>query len=425
MIDKAPDTKYGIWSSTEAGLNIEYPLELLDEVRLAVCSGFDRTTRGGVGTGGVFFGSRNEGLQRLAIWRPIPCEHSRGTSFVLSDKDREGLRALLEAAKSDTELASLEILGWFISHPGGDPAPAEEDLEIYREFFPEPWQFIMALRPGRADPTLAAIFARGSDGHLHGSDTNPFVLAPLRRARGRGASHLPELGSPRIQEKAPPVTPPARERPLALGAMTSIVPQQAKAPQPALDESDEGDRRWLRWLWAIPVVVALAVAGWLLTVRYFEPPPASGLALRLQDSPGSQLHIDWDRDSRAIQVAQRGLLEISDDGQARNFDLDAEQLQKGTFTYVRRSGNVRVKLRVVNVNDVAHPVEEIAQFVGAAADDPPAAHENPPAWQKEKTDLESQIKQLRVQVATESAKNKQQEDVIRVLETRLGIAGKK
>jgi proteasome lid subunit RPN8/RPN11 len=86
---------------------------------------------------GVLFGTHAGDSIRILRWRPIVSE----------DDTREFVRLLL-AAKQDPELQALHPVGWFVSHPGGDPTLSASDQEIFDGYFGEPWQVTLLLSEG-------------------------------------------------------------------------------------------------------------------------------------------------------------------------------------------------------------------------------------------------------------------------------------
>ena len=81
--------------------------------------------------------------------RPIACEHARGPSFILSDKDRAALHEQLVRDKEDPQLEGLISVGWFLSHTRSEIMLSEADQEIFSIFFPAPWEVTLVVRPGR------------------------------------------------------------------------------------------------------------------------------------------------------------------------------------------------------------------------------------------------------------------------------------
>jgi hypothetical protein len=179
--EKVRDSTFGSWSTSEIGLTIEYPLEVMEEIRAAVCDGLRRLAHGGLEVGGVLFGARRDTSIRLLTWRPIFCEHALGPSFRLSPRDCAELVHLLEVAKSDPDLEGLDSVGWFVSHARSDIFLTTADVEIYDSFFPALGQVTLVLQPTDAGPTRAGFFGRETGGCLRTeSSYREFVVEPLK-----------------------------------------------------------------------------------------------------------------------------------------------------------------------------------------------------------------------------------------------------
>jgi hypothetical protein len=61
---------------------------------------------------------------------------------------------------------------------------------------------------------------------------------------------------------------------------------------------------------------------------------------------GNDLHVQWNRQSAAIQKARRGVLAINDGVYTKSVSLDADHLQTGSVVYRYSSGDVRFRLEV-------------------------------------------------------------------------------
>lgn len=442
MAERTAETKFGSWSSSEARLTIEYPLELLDEIRLSAGSGLYSNPHGGIEVGGLLFGTRSGDAVRIAAWRPIPCEHAKGFAFVLSERDLLELAKLMEGAKTDPSLKGLQIAGWFLSHTRGNPELADSDLSVFDQCFPLRWQFTLVLRPGRLGPTKAAFFVRDEHGKLcaHSADRE-LTVEPLHGARvhgprvhGQEAARSGEAaaatdartfdGVERRQTVS--VLPQNMERranggrsdaPLVRIPPDSPTHRPHEAPRFVVGRPRR-KKSWRRWLWSIPIVALLAVAALLVRERYLtEPPPPATFALKMQDTPGGQLRIEWDRAAKPIQMAHHGVLEIVDGGKSQTQTLDTTHLREGSLTYGRSSGDVKVKLTVFGQNNAA-PASEMAQFVGLRPGDSPGA-ESRRRWDEERAALQTEIKRLRLQLERESSKNQQLLNLIRILQQRV------
>ncbi len=380
------DATIGSWSAPEADLTIEYPRVLLDEIRLAVCSGFHPNPRGDMEAGGAFFGVRENRTVRIAAWRPVA-----------DGKNVLELVRVLESAKADPLLNNLAAVGWFFSRPRGGFDLAAEEIGVFDRFFPLPWQFTMMLRPELIGPTRAAFFVRAADGKIPAHDPRrEFAIVPLwspRRAAKAAAA------------RTAPASNPGNSRD---GGTDATVPAPTLASYGAAGAAPHSLRRKMsprKWLWAIPIIAFAALAGLLARDRFLPAPPpapAPALSLQVQDIRNGELHVAWDRNSPPVRSARRGVLQLSDAGQRRTFTLDGEELRRGSFTYGRRSGDVRVKLSVFG--DAGAPAREAAHFVGPM-----------PA----ESGLEIEIKNLRAQLAMESTRNEQLQTLIRKLRNRI------
>src|SRR5207302_168100 len=142
---------------------------------------------------------------------------------------------------------------------------------------------------------------------------------------------------------------------------------------PIVDEqpASRPKKKWLRWIWVVPVAGLLIYAAMVARERLFTDSRPATLSLKLQDWPGAQLHVDWEKEAQPIQIARRGEIVFEDAGKTRTMELDASHLRLGSFAYARRSGSVKVKLSVYGENSAAPAIEEVAEFNGSPPDDAP------------------------------------------------------
>jgi hypothetical protein len=440
VAERTAESKFGSWSSPEARLTIEYPLELMDEIRLNAGSGLYSNPRGGIEVGGLLFGTRSGDAVRIAAWRPIPCEHANGFAFVLSERDLLELARLMEGAKTDPSLKGLQIAGWFLSHTRGNLELADSDLSVFDQCFPLRWQFTLVLRPERLGPVKAAFFVRDEHGKQCAHSANlELTVEPLHGARVHGARVHGQEAARSIDATATDGrTFDGVERPQTVSVLPQSMGRRAnggrsnaalvrigpdtptqrplEVPRFLLERPRRKKSLW-RWLWSIPIVALLAAAAWLVRERYLtEPPPPATFALNMQDTPGGQLRIEWDRAAKPIQTAHHGILEIVDGGKSQTQTLDTTHLREGSITYGRSSGDVKVELTVFGQNNAA-PASEMAQFVGLPPGASPGA-ENQRRWDKERAALQTEIKRLRSQLGRESSQNQQLQSLIRILQQR-------
>ncbi|MFN7996482.1 MAG: hypothetical protein U0Q18_22915 [Bryobacteraceae bacterium] len=206
--------EFGIWSAPGHPVRIEYSGPVLDEIRIAAVNGYHLVPRGGIETGGVLFGRCDGPVVRILAWRPIECTHAMGPSFVLSPSDEAGLANLLKSWREDPELAGMEPVGWYHSHTRSEIFLTDLDLKLHDQYFPQPWQVALVIRPASFSPTRAGFFFREGGGSIHAEASyREFPLLPYRGTppTAQPAVPLVEAAAPAIQEASikPPAAPPA------------------------------------------------------------------------------------------------------------------------------------------------------------------------------------------------------------------------
>jgi hypothetical protein len=411
VTEQAAEFIFGSWSTPEIQLTIEYPLEVLDEIRAAVCDGLQQLSHGGLEVGGVLFGVQRESTLRILTWRPISCEHAHGPSLRLSARDRIDLARLMEVAKSDSDLAGLHPAGWFLSHARSDIFLTESDLEIFHAFFPEPWQVTLVLRPSRSGAARAGFFLREADGSLRSeSSYKDFVAEPLHRA---GA---PEEQTGRRSRDLPLELTAPRNRPQSGSAAVPAIPEPIRIVEPPRFLTQK--RRSLgrgRWLWAIPGSLALIIAGVLLK-EWFLTTPQQPFSFRAYDS-GATAEIQWDPNSASIQAARSAALDVKDGGETQHYSLTPDQLRAGKMTYLRHSADLELRMTVFPAEGAS--LQEYARVVGAATT--PASSSDVTQIPSDRDSLEAEVKQLREELRKEKSRADQAQEALRILQNRIAV----
>lgn len=343
-----PESATVLWNPPGAPAAVECSVEVLDAIRHAALQGLQKLARGGLEEGGVLWGTVANGRLSIAAMRPIECEHARGPSFLLSEADRDKLRAALAAA--DPELHGLAPLGWWVSHTRSEIHLNPGDLEICNEFFPSPLQATLVVKPALHQPCRATYFLRDSLGAVDGGKVlDPFEL----RIRGRAPLPGPVDRTPVVIPRREPVPEP----PLPWEMTPEPLPAAAPAPRPAARRPEPVDlprfltaepappSRWGRIVWVSLLVLAVlggAAYGGRAYWRWRYP---ESLGLQVIEREG-QLLIEWDRNSSLIREASRAVVQIRDGGRVETMPLDGQQLTTGSMTYARKSGDVEIKLSV-------------------------------------------------------------------------------
>lgn len=212
MMSNEPEAGYAFWSSPDQSFTVTYSLDQFHEIDAQVNEGYRRIPHGGIEVGGLLFGRSEPGGVRIEAFRPIECEHATGPSFALSEADLDRLQKQIESSASDTELAGLEAVGWFIAHTRTPLRLADREVSIFDRFFSRPNQITVLVKPERFQPTRFAFFVRKPDGSLETDGTAAAIILPLPGRAGRNAtSPMPSIPAPAQTAKpnAVPVERPA------------------------------------------------------------------------------------------------------------------------------------------------------------------------------------------------------------------------
>ena len=247
---------------------IEYPLEVMDEIRALACDEVLPLSHGGREVGGVLFGVRREESVRILTWRPIACAHSDGDCLHLSPGDSLALAVQMEKARVDPNLRDLRPVGCFISHSQGGVSLSRADLEIYNGFFPESWQIALVLQPAGGRTIRAGFFQRERDGSVRtDASYREFDLEPLHATPVAGIA------------ATFPASPP-------------VVREGVAVPEPPSFELSEAAPSHERWLWGVPVLLAAVLIG--LALYHWRASPPSAPSPLATANQASAVHPDQD-----------------------------------------------------------------------------------------------------------------------------------
>jgi len=405
----------------ECPFSIEYPHGLMQELRAAVAYGQQAFTRGGMEVGGVLFGTRSEGALSIRAWRPIACEHANGPALLLSERDRNELKEFLEEAATLPDLAGAEPVGWFLSHTRSEISLRESDLNLYREFFPAASDIVLVLRPGRHGAARAGFFFRSPEGAIR-SDHSLFEFN-IEREGVRPSMPMERTPPPPVEISAPHERRRRGAAPAPVDTATawvrttrSDVPEpDPLATSPANDEMEPvltGKRSW-RWI-ALPVAALVAI-GWLYMARTRAPEPAEiPIEMTITDR-GGQLVVEWDHSRPELLRVRAGEISVTDAGGKVSIALTAAEVQAGSFTWTRKSGDVRISLRF---DGAGKPLGASAHFLGA----PPPQQRPERAAEPDSAELDRLRKEnieLRGEIDRAKARADQAETAVRVLRERL------
>lgn len=297
----------------------------MEAIRATASRGMHGIGRGGVEVGGVLLGVRIDDFLRVLDWREIPCEHSRGPSFLFSADELARLQPWIEELEREAGRRDLQIIGWFVSHTRSSLDLTSDELEIHARHFVQPWQLALVIEPSKFGDIEGRFYRRASE--------SPDQLDPLE---------------PVLAVAPLPVEVKAKNKPR--GAPVGDLP-----PEP--DESTPGRRVSRIWpVLAVAVLAILAIASIAVGVMpgvteritsYFSSTrldPYESVSLRAaMTSPGSA-EISWNGDVAQSRGVNRATLEVKDGGKSVRKDLSTGELYMGRISYPIESPRLDVIL---------------------------------------------------------------------------------
>ncbi len=388
------------WGAPDCPFVIEYAPDALEGIRLAVSDAFFSLPRGGVEIGGVLLGKWSEGRLTISEYAPLDCEHAFGPSFTLSLNDRSKLADLIAMPRGDNR-----PVGWYHSHTRSAIFLSAADLDLHAEFFKEPWQVALVLKPHTYLPMRAGFFFRESGGSIHSGEAayREFTLEPpgLKAAVASTAAASTAAVPAISTAVAPPADAPS----------TSIAPSPVPAPAPPaanvetlprfLLQPAAAPQRWPRVI--IPLAVGAVIGAgfyvmhdpWIpraLAIARSTLPggSAEGFGLNTLDVVG-ELQVRWNRSSSDVVQAAGGVLSITDAG-ARTQDilLDHAHLLSGVFTVTRQSNRVDVTLTLTQPD--GRQSREATVFLNNLSEKPPVEDSQSQGQQEDLADKLAKVR---------------------------------
>ena len=411
------------WSTPECPFVIEYAPRALDDIRLAVSDAFFSLPRGGAEIGGILLGKWEDGRLTISSYAALDCEHAFGPSFTLSERDRSKLAGLIASVAGDES-----TVGWYHSHTRSEIFLSDADRDIHTEFFKEPWQVALVMKPHTFLPARAGFFFREADGTIHSEASyRELILEPLMpQPVPAGAPGIPGI-SPASEVVVDALPAPSEPPPVAvrepIPTPASEIPEPVRKPEevptqelPTFSERrPPASRLWLKV--AIPILLGAAIgapAYWkrdlwvprVMGVTRTAPPPAPpvGLGLNTLDLDG-QLQIRWNRNSPAVLQAAGGVLSVSGSGApAQDLALDKAHLLSGAFTIARQSERVDVALTLTQRD--GQPVREATSFLGKLPERKQVQAKEDPAAQRQREDQAKQMAKMKSDLDGEIQRNR-------------------
>lgn len=353
-----------VWQAPGKAVRILLDYDVIDRLLQEIMRGFGVIPKRGVEVGGILLGTFGEdGEVRVADFEPVSCQHSRGSSYLLSEDELEKFRAVRERWSS-ADRAGIQAVGFYRSHTREGFGLSDEDLALFDGQFSTPGSVVLLVKPFATRVSTGALFFREED---RMKSDGSYMEFPFRRK---------ELGGEAVEATAPAEAEariePERPAPsFTFGGYTAApgVPEAGRPARPrGPGETVRGNSK-NGWFWIplsfiflllgviLGVQVALSISSKLPTA--LRPPDPYTMHLTASPS-GDSVHVRWDRGAPAIQDAPRGVLHIQDGASQQRVDLDALQLQNGSVIYRRATTEVSFRLEVMTRDQVT--VTETTEF---------------------------------------------------------------
>ncbi|MCL4795384.1 MAG: hypothetical protein KJZ84_12550 [Bryobacteraceae bacterium] len=344
--------------------------DVIDRLGAEVMRGFGLVPRRGAEVGGILLGAAEEGdrpVVRIDDFVPVPCEHLRGPSYLLSESDLAQMDEQLAKYAPSPE-KRLHVVGYYRGNTRDQVQLGAEDLELLDSRFTSPTAVCLLVRPYATRVSEAALLFRGEDGKFLTDEIEnlfPFRRRelgggrpPRRREAADGVDAI-EAGAGAEAEVSDPETVSAVAAQLGGPAAPTF---GGLAPAPAAAEAQEPEKETQAgrgWVW-IPLsfifLLLGVVLGFQISISFREPAPA-GVAredpfvLGLSVEPtGESLTLRWNVDAPAIRQAEMAILTISEASNEKTVELGPEDLRRGGVLYRNVTPDVRFHLEAI-LND--------------------------------------------------------------------------
>jgi len=143
-----------VWEDPGDSIMIQVGLDLVERLGTAVQRGLGAGPRGNE-IGGILLGRPLPGFRRAVLiedFEVAHCEHLRGGSYTLSPKDQRSLRIRL------ARHVGQQVVGYFRSHTRPGMYLDRDDFAVFSQYFPEPWQVFLLVRPSTEGPAMGGFF---------------------------------------------------------------------------------------------------------------------------------------------------------------------------------------------------------------------------------------------------------------------------
>ncbi len=345
-----------LWEPPGRALAVYIDFDVVDRLGFEIMRGFGQVPRRGAEVGGILLGSAElagRTVIRIEDFVPVPCEHARGPSYILSASDRKAFEEALErwAPAPDKRIYAI---GYYRSNTRDSIQLDQEDIDLIDALFPAMTAACLLVKPFATRVSMATCFTR-VNGRM---PTEPAEeLFPFRRKELGGGQ---PARRPRGLDQADPELEAAATGYSIAEDQLAAPPEAAAPPEPAIaaaaDSTAPASRSRFRggWIW-IPLSFVFLLLGVVLgfqialSYRSQQAHAASPEPYALELSAvqfGDNLHLKWNTEAAAFRNARRGILHIQDGDNSKVVELRQEDLSRGGVLYRNATSNVTFRLEI-------------------------------------------------------------------------------
>jgi hypothetical protein len=353
----------------------------MTRMNLEIMRGFGVTRRRGTESGGILLGKidrrASKPLIHIQDFAVVPCEYAAGPSYILSETDQQRFKEALARSQPSLNQESYAV-GYFRSHTREGFAPDDKDAAIFREFFQDPLDVALLIKPFATKPAVAGFFLSENGVLQTGETFEEFSFeAPA-------VSQQPEAPEPAPVPPSATPSRPARAEAPAPAPIRETKPLREPVVERELfaSQSEPASSSTRNLLWCAFFVALLAfgaACGYEYAGHVFQQRQSSAERAVIGGLPnvglysinlqavkmGNSVMVKWDRDAAPIQAALNGALTVSEGANSKEVKLSFAELRNGTVMYPLKAPEIRFRLEVFFKDN--RSFAETAMFLGTAA----------------------------------------------------------
>lgn len=392
-----------------APLSFQLSPGFLRALRAELIQSQDAEPRPCVGHKGLLFGSAKPWFVSVEEFRPFPSQYSESGTSSPGELDA-AVQKLLAGSEADSELAGLQLIGWYSIGAQNAPGLNARGFEFHNRYFQHAADIALVITPESSATVLLEVYARESEGVLSKENqrkglwrlalpTEDQISAPVDLVVAAGdndyhyarvyevlssldestARHWPErvIGSvlrPHARRggteslsgehgvsvhadssRLAAIDPPGRiDLPAGPIAHDAQLPAGMLSFAQAGPERRSGTLRYILSAGVLALIAGMALA-WLFAHRQAAVPVIEASAPTMDASAsvgmkvegqGDGMLVSWDRQLSQVRTATGGLLTIDDGPQRRRVVLNEGDLASGSILYRPESSDVNLALEL-------------------------------------------------------------------------------